>query len=148
MLDKMRTVRVLLNGCFLAGTNFASILVGLIFYHLIKPANQIAVQLPIAMFLSVAVFVIWSLAIKKLSGGRLSVGRGAEPIQTYLLALFISPLIFVPVHYLATGYLTAFGNILGIWLFQAPTNILAIVFARGLTTTGPDRVKKADREVE
>ncbi|MFC2076895.1 hypothetical protein ACFLT7_07420 [candidate division KSB1 bacterium] len=137
-----------MNGCVLAGTNFGSIMVGFVFYHLVKPANQIAVQGAIAMVLSVAVFLIWSLAIKKVSGGRFSLGRGREPVQTYLLALLIFPVIFVPVHYLTQGYLTSIGNILGIWLFQAPTNILAIVSAQGLTATGPDRIYKVFREAE
>jgi hypothetical protein len=144
----MRIFRVLLNGCFLAGTNFGSIMVGFVIYNLVKPANQIAVQVPIAMVLSVAVFLIWSLAVKKVSGGRLSLGRRWEPVQVYLLALFVFPVIFVPVHYLTQGYLTSFGNILGIWFFQAPTNILALVFAHGLTATGTVRIEKVLREAE
>lgn len=44
-------------------------------------------------------------------------------------------LIFVPLHYVSQGYLTSIGNILGIWFFQVPVNLLAILAAHKLRGT-------------
>jgi hypothetical protein len=40
-------------------------------------------------------------------------------------------LLFVPVHYIAQGYLTSFGNMLLTWMSQVSFNLLALTVANG-----------------
>jgi hypothetical protein len=64
--------------------------------------------------------------------GGLSLHGRAEWFWTYLLALLWTPLIFVPLHSVTQGYLTSFSNIIATWLFQLPTNALALLIAGGM----------------
>lgn len=46
------------------------------------------------------------------------------------VALLCAPVVFIPMHYVTQGYLTAASNIVAIWIFQAPVNIVAAIVAR------------------
>ncbi len=50
----MKLFRISLNSLIMVITNLGAIYYGFILYHLLKPANQIAVQLPVAVILSIA----------------------------------------------------------------------------------------------
>jgi len=125
----VKAIRILLHGFVLAVTNIVSVVVGFGVYHLVGTAGQIAVQVPVAAALTLAAFVVWSLFVRRLARDRLSLRVRDEFAATYLLAIVWSPLIFVPLHYIARGYLTSFGNIVGMWLFQLPANLLALFAA-------------------
>lgn len=100
---------------------------------LLKPVNQVAVQVPVAAMVSIIGFVSWRFFTRRLS--LFAWLSGGELAWVYLAALLWTPLIFVPLHYVSQGYLTSIGNILGIWLFQVPVNILAILAAHKLSGT-------------
>jgi len=122
----MKTLRVFLHGFVLTLINIGSILVGFGIYHLLKPVSQIAVQAPSAAILCIIAFLLWGLLVRRLSAGNLSLRGRGEFARTFLLALLWSPTIFIPLHYIGRGYLTSFGNIRAMWLFQIPTNFLAL----------------------
>lgn len=128
----MTILRICLHSLILTLANIASILIGFGLYHSLKPVNQIAVQIPAAVMLSIIAFVTWGLIIHHLPFQRLFWENSRELAWVYLAALLWGPLIFVPFHYVTQGYLTAFGNILPTWLFQLPVNLLAVLAARRL----------------
>lgn len=138
----MKILRILLHSFVLAIANVGSIIAGFGIYQILKPANQIAVQAPSAVVFSVIAFLLWSFLFRSLSITHLSLQERNEIAWMFVFALVWAPIIFVPLHYVTQGYLTAFGNILGIWLFQVPTNFLAIVVARKLSCSN-----KGAREV-
>jgi len=126
----MRFLRVILHGFVLALANIVFILVGFGIYHLLRPANQLAVQASSAAILCIIAFLLWSLSIRRLSGGYLSLVDRGDFRWAFLLAMVWAVIIFVPLHYIGRGYLTSFANVLGTWLFQVPTNFLALVAVR------------------
>ena len=126
----MKSLRVFLHGFVLTLINIGAILVGFGIYHLLKPVSQIAVQAPSAAILCIIAFLLWGLLVRRLSAGNLSLRGRGEFARTFLLALLWSPVIFVPLHYIGRGYLTSFGNIRAMWLFQIPTNLLALVVVK------------------
>lgn len=123
----MKTFRLLLHSFVLALTNIACIIVGFGIYQLFRPVNQIAIQAPSAAFICIVVFSLWSWSVQRLAGQSLSLRGKEELAGTFVLALLWSPTIFIPLHYIGRGYLTSFANIWATWLFQVPTNILALL---------------------
>jgi len=124
----LRVYRIALHSFVLLFANFAGIWVGFLAYHFAKPANQIAIQLPIAVILSVVLFLIWSRLIRFVPFLKsLVLCDWVELIGTLIASLVWAPAIFVPLHYLTQGYLTGAGNTIVMLLFQLPVNLFAIV---------------------
>ena len=129
-----------LHSLVLAVVDIGFIIVAYSIYYILKPINQIAVQAPVAAILCIFGFAAWSLVIRRFFKS-LALQETSEFAWTYVGSLLWIPMIFVPLHYITQGYLTSFGNILGIWLFQLPVNLLAILAARRLA--GPSKVAQA-----
>jgi hypothetical protein len=110
-------------------TNITGILVGFAAYHLLKPVNHMAVQVPMAATVCIIGYVSWHAFSQRVLSKRFARPSGGELVWVYLAALLWSPLLFVPLPYLTQGYLTSIGNILAIWLFQIPVNLLALLAA-------------------
>jgi len=98
-------------------------------FHLLKPANQMAAQLPVAVILSIAGFIFWNLLMRIHLLKSVVIKEKQELIYIYFVALVWAPVIIVPLHYITQGYLTSFGNIIAIWIFQLPVNLVSIVAA-------------------
>lgn len=128
----MKTIRFLLQSVSLAVINIAAILLGFGIYTLLRPVHQIAVQAPAAAIISVAAFLIWNLLIRSWREEQLTLQSASELFGTWLLTLLWSPILFVPLHYLGRGYLTSWANIWNLWLFQMPTNALALLVIWGV----------------
>ena len=124
----MKISRILLHGLVLAGINLAAIIQAFGIYYLVRPDNQIIVQGPIAALLSLLFFMIWFVILRRLLPGWQLKSR-REATWVYLASLVWAPILFVPLHYLTQGYLTSLGNLVSIWLFQIPTNFLALILA-------------------
>ncbi len=127
----MRTARIIAHGLVLATVTVGSIAIGFAVYKLLGLLDQIAVQVLVAGVVCVVAFALWAFAADRLSGGRFSIVDLKELGITYASALAWTPLVFVPLHFVTQGYLTSFGNILSIWLFQLPFNLLALMVANG-----------------
>jgi hypothetical protein len=128
-LTMIRILSACGHSLVLAMTNIVAILVGFGVYNLLKPVNQIAVQVPFATMVCIIGFVSWCFLTRRLPFKEFAQPDGGELAWVYLAALLWSPILFVPLHYVSQGYLTSLGNILGLWLFQIPVNALAILAA-------------------
>jgi len=120
---------VLLHGLALAAVNVGAVLVGFAFYKISRTAYQLAVQVPVAVMISVAGFATWYFIAGRVARGASALRGPAAYFGTYALAFAWFPAAFVPLHYVTQGYLTSFANIYYTWLFQAPTNVLALAVA-------------------
>jgi len=125
----LRFFTIYINGFVLAAINITSILAGFAVYSIWEPSNQMGVQVPVAAALSIAAFVIWCVLVEKLRWQYVYLKGKADLFLVYLASLAFSPIVFVPLHYVAKGYVTSFGNITGMWTFQVPVNILVILLA-------------------
>ncbi len=122
-----------INGLILTIINLGSILFGFYIYFISKSDNQIAIQLTVACLTSVVGFLIWKfLCYKFLKKCDLKSKNQYTP--TFFFSLLLTPVIFVPLHFFAEGYLTSIQNILSIWLFQIPTNIIILKIHHNFTT--------------
>lgn len=115
----------IINGFILALLNIVSILVGYWFFYITKGENQIAVQVISACIFNILSFMGWKFICRKYVKKLRLVSKRAL-ILTFLVSIVFGPLIFIPLHYATEGYVTSHQNILGIWMFQIPTNILLL----------------------
>lgn len=117
----------------MAVVNFGAVLVGFAFYKISRTAYQLAVQVPVAVLISVAAFALWYFTLVRIARGALALRGSAAYVWTYVLAFAWLPAFFVPLHYVTQGYLTSFANIYCTWAFQAPTNVAALAAAHLVT---------------
>ena len=86
--------------------DLTGVIVGFIIYHFAKPANQLVIQIPVAVILSIVLFTIWVLLIRVLPFKNLRLRTQLEFVGVFVTALLWNPLVFVPLHYFTQGYLT------------------------------------------
>jgi hypothetical protein len=125
----MRLFTILFHGLALTVVNVGAVLVGFAFYKMSGMPYQLAVQLPAAVLLSVVGFGLWYVPAARFAGERLRLHGRAAYVGTCVASFVWLPVLFVPLHYVTQGYLTSFANIYYTWLFQAPTNALALAAA-------------------
>ncbi len=121
----MKPIWIILHGLVLAVINIGAILFGFMVYVLVRPANQIAVQAPIAIVASIVATLVWAWISR-----RFAAPSKASLPWVFLIALIWLPAIFIPLHYLTQGYLADFDNVLWGWAFQAPVNAIALLLVQ------------------
>ena len=131
-----RIIKLVLNAFVFSGFNKVGIAVGFLAYHYSGFPNQLMIQVPLAVAVSVAGVMMWLLYF----GRWHRLDLEADAFYVFLLTFPCGALLIVPIHYLLTGYLTGFGNILGGWVFAFLANVLALVLAAGVWRRRPDKV--------
>ena len=129
----MKFARPLLHGLALAAVNVGAVLVGFAAYKVLGVGHQLLVQIAVAVLVSVAAFALWYYVARRVTSGRATLVSLGAYVWTYALAFGWFPVLFVPLHYVTQGYLTSFANIYYMWLFQVPTNALALAAAYTIT---------------
>jgi hypothetical protein len=123
----MKTIRVGLHSLVLVIADIAGIVGGaLAAFWILGLPNQVWLQLPIAMVLSVGCFCAWVLSLRMLGWKGLQLAGSKEPRACLAVSLLWAPLVFVPLHYFTQGYLTSIGNLVALALYQLPVNALAL----------------------
>jgi hypothetical protein len=125
----MTFARSILHGFALTAVNVGAVLVGFAAYKILGVGHQLAVQIAVAVAISVAAFATWYYIVGRVTKGRTTLGSLGAYFWTYAFASGWLPAVFIPLHYVTQGYLTSFANIYNMWLFQAPTNALALAAA-------------------
>jgi len=129
----MSLLRVCLHSVVLILTDLGSIIIAFGFYSILSfivAVNQRVVQGSIAAIFCIIIFALGSLAVSRLPKIELTLQGSREMIWTYFAAFLWVSLIFIPLHYITQGYITSSGNIIAIWLFQIPVNLLALLISR------------------
>lgn len=132
----MRLAALLLHGVVLALASLASILVGFAAWSLVRSVDQLLVQLPVAVVLTLVAFPAWLLAARRLRGPEILPGSARDALVVLGVALVAGPLLFVPLHQATQGYLTDAGNLLALLAFQGPVDLAALVLASILVRPG------------
>jgi hypothetical protein len=129
-------MRTLLHSVVLALGNLLSCWIGFVAHSFFRPLDQVMVQAPVTGVLSVALFTGW-LAVSRRFMPRVSQLQSTrDGFWTYMLAFMWAAVLFVPLHFLFTGYLTGAGNIVALWGLQLPINAAAIVVGMKMVHPG------------
>jgi hypothetical protein len=136
MKQNMKAVRVGLHSFVLAVADIAGIGGGAIAaFRVLGVPNQVWLQLPIAVVVSVVSFSAWILLLQVPGLRRLQLVGPTELRACWVGALLWAPLVFVPLHYFTQGYLTSIGNLVALALYQLPVNALAVFGSSILQST-------------
>jgi hypothetical protein len=124
----MRLLRIGLHGLVLVLADFAGILGGFVAFKALHFASfeQILIQLPVAAALSVLLFGLWSLLLRAFGGKQLLLPDLKELLWVFVASILLAAAVFVPLHYLTQGYLTAVANLVLLALYQVPVNLIAL----------------------
>jgi hypothetical protein len=133
----MQTVKLILNATMVGVLNLAAFVIGFFIFRMSSSGEQILVQGTTALIVGVSLVVVWLVVFRNFN--RLKVEY--DYILVFLLAFPFTAVIFVPVHYVITGYMTGIGNIVVIGAYQFPMNVLALAIAAAILR----RMEKAPR---
>ena len=133
----MQAVKLILNALVIGALNLASFLIGFFIFKLAASGEQRLIQGAAAMIVGISLVVLWLVLFRKFN--RLQVEF--DYIRIFLLVFVCTPVIFVPLHYVMTGYLTGIGNLVAIAAYQFPMNVLAL----GISGAILRRMEKAPR---
>ncbi len=114
------------NAALLSALDLAAVIVAFGFYCLFRPSHQLLFQGPLAALIVVVSFLAAQrlIASSPVRSFRLAGWKSAALV--YVLAFVLAAVAFIPLHLATQGYLSSGRNIVGLWLFQAPTNALAL----------------------
>ena len=122
--------RIILHGFSLSTANIISIIVAFGVYKALRPVHQLAVQIPVAVALYIAIFLLWMLLVRIPFFKFIAIKTFKELSWIFLASLAWGPIIFIPLHHTTQGYLTGSGNIIALFQFQLPVNVFVILVAK------------------
>ncbi len=112
----------------MGGLNLAAFVIGFWIFQISAGGEQRLVQGTAAVVVGVGLVVGWLVLFRKFH--RLKIEY--DYIKIFLLAFPCTAILFVPIHFLVTGYLTGIGNILAIGAYQFPLNALALAISAAI----------------
>jgi hypothetical protein len=129
----MKPARIILHGLLLLLANLTGVYAGFIAHLLLGRSDQLATQLPIAIVVSIFLYLAWAILLLNISPGRIMPQNRLEYLLAGICSLLWNPVVFIPLHYATQGYLTAAGNILVLAVFQIAVNAVTMIAAWKLT---------------
>ena len=127
-----RFLRFLITGAALLAADMLGIGFGAILAFMFTGApNQIWLQLPIAVWLTWFIAAAWFIAIRLLRLEALTLAGAVEGFLSILASILLSPVIFVPLHYVTQGYVTSIGNLISLATYQFFVNAVVVFAAMG-----------------
>jgi len=127
--ETVKLIRIGLHSLMLTLADLAGILSGFFAYKTFN-CEQITIQLPVAMAVSILLFLLWTLLLPVLGGRQFRLADLKEMLLVFACSLLWAPAVFVPLHFLAQGYVTAAENLIMLALYQLPINLIALCAAR------------------
>jgi hypothetical protein len=123
----MKTIRVALHSLVLVIADIAGIGGGaMAAFRILGVPNQVWLQVPIAVVLSLGCFWAWIFSLRVLRLRALLPVGAKELVACFAASILWAPLVFVPLHYFTQGYLTSIGNLFALPVYQVPVNALAL----------------------
>lgn len=123
----MQTLRPLIHGWVLVVADLAGIGLGaLVAYQLTGVADQVWLQLPVAVVVTVALGALWLLALQIPCLAAIQPRNARDLGWSVAASVAWGIVIFVPVHFVTQGYITSLGNLVALALYQVPVNTVAL----------------------
>lgn len=124
----MPGLKLILNAFVIGALNLASFVIGFFIFHISASGEQRLVQGTSALLIAVSLVVLWLVYFRKVHHLQVEY----DFIKVFLLVFVCTPVLFVPVHFLFTGYLTGPGNLIAVAAYQFPMNTIALSLAAGI----------------
>jgi hypothetical protein len=121
----MSLIRIGLHGLVLTLADLAGILGGFVAFKAFD-FNQMVIQLPVAVALSILLFVLWSFLLQVFGSKQLLLADLKELLFVFVAPVTLVLAVFVPLHFFTQGYHTAIDNLVLLTLYQMPVNLIAL----------------------
>lgn len=95
-------------------------------YQLTGSADQVWLQVPVAVVVTIAVFGLWLIATRFRRLASLQPRNTNELAWSLAASLAWGIVVFIPIHFVTQGYVTSLGNIVALVLYQLPVNTVAL----------------------
>ena len=128
----MKSVSNAIHGLILCSANLISIVIGFFVYLSLGFGNQIVVQVPIATLLTFILFLMWAFFLRLIPTQILKFPSAKDFSWIFIASLAWGPITFIPLHFTTQGYITGIGNIIGLFMFQLPVNLIVLVVLRNI----------------
>lgn len=124
----MSLIRIGLHGLILTLADLAGILGGFVAFKAVNFASfdQIMIQLPVAVVLSILLFVLWSFLLRVFGCKQLLLLDLKELLFVFVASVTLALAVFVPLHFFTQGYFTNIGNVMALAFYQMPVNLIAL----------------------
>ncbi|MBW1697661.1 MAG: hypothetical protein JRH18_12480 [Deltaproteobacteria bacterium] len=129
----MKFFRIATNGFVLCAANLMAITVGFSASHFFKPANQLAAQLSIAAILSFILFLIWGFFLRIPLFRFIALQSYRDHAWVFIASLAWGPVALFSIRFVIRGYVPGMGNVMTLFLFQLPVNLLVLIVVRKTT---------------
>jgi hypothetical protein len=123
--NPLKAFRIILHSLVLALADLAGILGGFMAYKALE-FPQLVIQLPVAVAVSILLFLAWSILLPVRGGQQLRLLDLKELLLVFFGTAAWAPLVFVPLHFFTQGYWTAQENLVALALYQIPTNLISL----------------------
>lgn len=133
----MKYIRVISHGLVLTVVNLASVVGGFIVYRIVRVGGQLAIQIPVAVTLSLGLFTCWVAIVKRGPIKDLWADDVSQRIGILACSLLWNPILFIPSHYWTQGYVSSPSNVTALMAFQIPVNASALLLAARLNRPRP-----------
>ena len=121
-----------IHGLILCTSNLVAIIVGFFIYLSLGFGNQIIIQAPIATLLTLIFFLMWAYFLRIFPAKILNFPTARDFSWIFIASLAWGPITFIPLHLATQGYITGIGNIIGLFMFQLPVNLIVLVMLRNI----------------
>lgn len=99
---------------------------GVLAYYLTGSVNQVWLQLPVAVVVTIALSGLWMAGTRLRRLAPLQPRSANELAWCLVASLVWGIVVFVPVHYATQGYVTGLGNTVALALYQLLVNTVAL----------------------
>ena len=128
----MKIISNAFHGLILCASNLVAIIVGFFIYLSLGFGNQIVIQAPIVTLLTLIFFLMWAYFLRIFRVRILNFPTAKDFSWIFIASLAWGPITFIPIHFATQGYLTGIGNIIGLFMFQLPVNLIVLVVLRNI----------------
>jgi hypothetical protein len=106
----------------LAAADIGAIVVAFGLFIILRPLNQVLFQGLVAAVLVCAACALAQETFHQVISRWTHLWPALAWLGLQVGALACGALLLIPLHFAARGYLTSLGNLVGLWVFQLPTN--------------------------
>ena len=141
----MSVYKILFHSFIMAMSNVVGITIGYYFAKLFSGINQFLIQVPTAIVISVLLFLVWDLLLKKFEVEKFIIKKKIL-FYIYTFAFAFSPVLYFPISKILPKVMNEFGQIPGFWMFQLAGNLIIvfimILFEQAVSDRGDEDSEK------
>jgi hypothetical protein len=125
----LKIIRVLLNSLLLSLIIVGSLLLSYLFCLKFLAPEQLSFQTPIAVVLSLALYLLWSWLGQKSALRRVGLQTRKQFLVAYLVSFLWTPFILIPLQFAVRGVVPTPADIGVTWWFQFPVGLTATLLS-------------------